>query len=462
MDMGISLDGLSSGLDTTSLITQLMTVAAQPQTLLKAQRASTTTELTAFQGLNIRMATLADAASAAAKTDSFDLYSATSSSAPALSVMVATGASAGELQVVVSALARSQIGVSAAMASWPSPSTITIVGHSGTAVEITPASTSLDDVAKAINASSAGVIATRVASGVDGSGNALYRLQFSSKTTGAAASFSVYQGTAAEVTAGTASNALAAPGSAVIRIAQDATITLWKGTTAEQVVTSASNTFTDLLPGVSVTATAVSADPVTITVSRDDKKISSVASGLVDSLNSAFVLIAAQTAVSTSTDANGVTSTKAGVFAGDATVRDLRQKGLDAIGLPIDGHSPSEYGITVTRTGTVTFDADKFAAALASDPKTVIAAIQTIATRLAATATAASDKYDGTITNRITGDQTQLRSLGDQVSAWDTRLAIRKSTLQSTFSQMEVLLSNLKAQSAALSSQLSSLSTTTR
>jgi len=458
MDMGISLDGLSSGLDTTSLITQLMTVAAQPQTLLKAQAATTTAELTAFQGLNARLATLADAATAAAKTGGLDLYSATSS-APALSVALATGASAGELQVAVSALAQSQVGVSAAMSTWPTPSTITIVGHSGTPVEITPASASLDDVATAINASTAGVTATKVASGVDGSGTPLFRLQFSSKATGADASFRIYQGATADIS--DATDVLKAQGSAVIRTAQDASVTLWKGTPAEQVVTSASNTFPNLLSGVSVTATAVSADPVTITVSRDDKKISAVASGLVDSLNGAFVLIAAQTAVSTSTDANGVTTTKAGVFAGDATVRDLRQKGLDAIGAPIDGHSPSEYGITVTRTGSVTFDADKFAAALAADPKTVMAAVQTIAGRLATTATAASDKYTGTITDRITGDQTQLRSLGDQVSAWDTRLAIRKSTLQRTFSQMEVLLSNLKSQSAALSSQLSSLSSST-
>ncbi|HEY8913247.1 MAG TPA: hypothetical protein VIM54_08015, partial [Lacisediminihabitans sp.] len=71
------------------------------------------------------------------------------------------------------------------------------------------------------------------------------------------------------------------------------------------------------------------------------------------------------------------------------------------------------------------------------------------------------DKYDGTLTNRITGDQTQLRSLGDQISAWDTRLAIRKSTLEQTYSQMEVMLSNLKAQSSALSSQLASLSAST-
>ena len=459
MDMGISLDGLSSGLDTTSLITQLMSAEAAPQDLLKAQVATANTVISSLQGLNSRMATLADAATTAAKAGSLDLYSATSSTT-GLSVAVATGASAGELQVVVSALAQSQVGVSAAMSAWPSPSTITIVGHSGTPLEITPASNSLDDVASAINSSTAGIIATKVASGVDASGNSLYRLQFSSKTTGASSSFSVYQGTAADVTAGTATDVLAAPGSAMIKTAQDASVVLWQGTPAEQVITSASNTFTNLLPGVTVTASAVSTTPVTVTVARDDAKVTAVAKGLVDSISSAFVLIAAQTAVSTTTDASGKSSTSAGVFAGDGDIRDIRQKTLDAATSPIGGHSPGEYGFVLSSTGTVSFDSDKFAAALAADPTTVMAAVQTIATRLAATATAASDKYTGTLTNKITGDQTQVKSLGDQVSAWDIRLASRKSTLQRTYSAMEVLLSNMKAQSSALSSQLSSLSTT--
>ena len=458
MDMGISLDGLSSGLDTTSLITQLMSAEAAPQNLLKTQVTTSNTMISALQGLNTRMATLADSATTTAKVGSLDLYSATSSST-ALTVAVATGASAGELQVVVSALAQSQVGVSAAMAAWPTPSTITIVGHSGRPLEITPVSNSLDDVASAISSSTAGVTATKVASGVDGSGNKLYRLQFSSKTSGADSSFRIYQGAAADRS--DANDVLMASGSAMIKTAQNASAILWKGTSAEQVITSATNTFTDLLPGVSVTATAAFTDPVTIAVRRDDTKISAVAKGLVDSISSAFVLIAAQTAVSTTTDASGKSTTSAGVFAGDSNIRDIRQKTLDAASAPINGHSPSEYGIVLTRTGTITFDPDKFATALATDPTTVMAAVQTIASRIATVATAASDKYDGTLTNQITGDQSQVKSLGDQISAWDVRLASRKSTLQRTYSAMEVLLSNMKAQSAALSSQLSAFSTST-
>ena len=458
MDMAISLDGLSSGLDTTSLITQLMAAESAPQDQLKAQVVTTNTVVSALQGLNSRLATLADAAATAAKAGSLDLYSASSSSTAA-SASVATGAAAGTLQVVVSALATPQVGVSAAMTTWPAPPTITIVGHSGSPLEITPASNSLDDIAAAINGSAAGVTATKVASGSDGSGNRLYRLQFSSTATGANASFTIYQGSAADVAGGTATNVLTAPGSAVITTAQDASVTLWKGTSAEQVITSSTNRFTDLLPGVTVTASAVSADPVTITVARDDARISAVAGGLVSSLSSAFVLIAAQTAVSTTTDSTGRPVTTAGVFAGDSNIRGIRQNAVDAATLPVNGHSPSEYGIVLSRTGTISFDAGKFAAALAADPKATMAAVQTIASRVAVAATAASDKNTGTLTNMITGDQSQMKSLGDQIAAWDVRLASRKITLQRTYSAMEVLLSNMKAQSAALTSQLSGLTT---
>lgn len=458
--MGISLDGLASGLDTTTLITSLMTAEAQPQTLLKAQSATVSSEITALQGLNSRVSALAELATATAKSGALDVYSATSTST-ALSATVATGASAGELQVVVSALAQNQIGVSAAMAAWPSPATITIVGHSGSSVSITPASGSLDDVVSAINASTAGVTATKVASGTDGSGNALYRLQFSSTASGADAAFTVYQGSAADVAAGTAPDVLAAPGSAVIKSAQDATITLWAGTSAQQQITSATNTFANLLPGVSVSVTATSATPVTISVGRDVAAVSTKASALVDSLNLVFSVITNQSSVGTATNADGTTTVTSGIFAGDSTVRDINDKIHTAAMSPIDGHSPSEYGISITSSGTITFDKDKFAAALAADPTRVNTALATIASRVAAVATAASDKYTGTITNKITGDQSQVTRISDQVASWDIRLASRKATLERTYSAMEVMLSNLKAQQASLTAQLASLTTST-
>lgn len=459
--MGISLDGLASGLDTTTLISSLMQVEAQPQTLLKAQVTSATTEITALQALNTKVAALAGLATSTAAAGALDVYAATSSST-AITATTSAGATGGELQVIVTALAQNQVGVSAAMATWPSPPTMTIVGHGGTTVEITPASSSLDDVVRAVNASSAGVTATKVASGTDPvTGAPLYRLQFSGQATGAAAVFTVYQGTAADVAAGTATDLLATPGSAIVKTAQDAALTLWAGTSAEQTISSASNTFSNLLPGVTLTATAASATPVTVTIARDSAKVTSMAAALVDSLNAVFSSIAAQSAVSTTTAADGSTSVKAGVFSGDSTVRDVNSGIITAATMPVGGHSPSEYGISVTSTGTITFDSAKFAAALAADPDTVNAAVKEIASRVATAATTASDKYSGSVTNRINGDQSQVTALGKQVSDWDLRLASRKATLERTYSALEVTLSNLKAQQANLASQLASLSTST-
>lgn len=453
-----AIDGLVSGLDTTSLINSLMQVEAVPQTLLKAKVSSSQNLISALQGLNTQIAGLADLAGKAAKPAALDLYSATSTS-PTVTTAVSANASAGQLDVVVTDLARSQVGVSAAMTAWPAdPAVLTIVSG-GVTTEISASSTSLDAVATAINAAKTGVTATKVASGVDAGGVAQYRLQFTGNDSGAAKAFTVYQGTAAEVTANTAPDLLAAAGAAVIRTAQDASVTLWAGSTAAQTITSATNTFANLLPGVAITVSAVSVDPVTIKVARDDAQIGSLASGLVSSLNGVFALISTKSAVVNSTNASGAAVLSAGIFTSDSTVRDVKQRILTAASAPINGHSPSEYGISITRSGTMEFDAAKFAAALAKDPVTVKAAVQEIATRVAAAASSASDKYDGQITAKITGQQSTVKNLGDRIADWDRSLATRRATLQSTYTALETQLSALKAQSSWLSAQVAGLPT---
>lgn len=456
--MATAIDGLVSGLDTTSLINSLMQVEAVPQTQLKAKVSSAQNLISALQGLNSQIAGLADLAAKAAKPAALDLFTATSSSTT-VTTAVSANASAGQLDVVVGALARSQIGVSAAMTVWPTAPAVLTVVSGGVTTEIAAASTSLDDIATAINAAGAGVTATKVASGVDAGGVAQYRLQLTGNDSGAAKAFTVYQGTATEVAANTAPDLLAAAGAAVIRTAQDASVTLWAGTAAAQTITSATNTFSNLLPGVAMTVSAVSVDPVTVKVARDDAQIGSVASGLVSSLNGVFALISTKSAVVNSTNASGAPVLSAGIFAGDSTVRDVKQRILTAASAPINGHSPSEYGISITKSGTMEFDAVKFAAALAKDPDTVKAAVQEIATRVAAAASTASDKYDGQITAKITGQQSTVKNLGDRIEDWDRSLATRRATLQSTYTALETQLSALKAQSSWLTAQVAGLPT---
>jgi flagellar hook-associated protein 2 len=454
--MALGLDGLASGLPTTELIASLMALEAIPQTLLKNKATVATTSATALQGLNAQISALATLAGTASKAGALDFYSATSSSSKVVAT-AGSGAENGSIDIVVSKLAQSQAGVSAAMKQWATPAVLTIVAADGTAKEITAASSSLDDVVKAVNAAGTGVTATKVASGVDADGVAQYRVQFSGKESGASNGFTVYAGSQADVTAGTAANVLTQPGAATIRTAQDASLTLWAGTSAEQVLTSKTNTFADLLPGVSVTVSGVSTDPVSVAVSRDTSRVSASASSLIGAVNGALAYISTRTVSTASTDADGKPILSGGVFTGDSLTRGVTQKLLDAASAPVDGRSPSEYGISITKTGTMEFNAEKFAAAFAADPTKTQAAVTEIASRVAAAATAASDKSTGTITQKITGTQSTLTSLNEQVARWDDRLATRKTNLERMYSAFEVRMSNLTAQQTWLTGQVDAL-----
>ena len=452
--MSLAVDGLISGLDTTSLINSLMTLEAGPQTLLKAKVTASNTLVTALQGLNSSIASLATLANKSVTADSLNLYTAKSSS-PTVTTSASTSATSGSLDLVVTQLAQAQSGVTAAMTE-ASTTEYTLVASDGTETSITAASTSLDDVVSAINTADAGITATKIASGsVDGVTQ--YRLQLVADETGLDGAFALHAGTSAMVADGSSTNLLTAPNAAVIRTAQDASVTLWQGTAAEQAITSSTNTFADLLPGVAVTVSAVSTDPVTVSVSRDDAAVSAIAKSLVDSLNSIFALISTKSAVVNSTDSTGKAVVSGGVFSGDSTVRDVKQLILNAASYPVDGHSPSEIGVSITKTGTLEFNADKFAAAMKSDPEFVKSVLSEISSRVATAATSASDKYDGMITGKITGQESLVKSLGTQIDSWDLRLTSRRATLERTYASLEVQLSNMNAQSAWLTAQVDGL-----
>ena len=452
------IDGLVSGLDTTTLINGLMAAEAVPQTILKNKATANQALVTALQGLNTKVAELATLAATTAGTDSLASFTATSSSKAVTATTTAT-ALPGSIDFRVGATAQAASGVTAAMTAWPSsPATLTFTSAAGKAVEVTSASSSLDDLVRAVNSSEAGVKAVKVASGKDASGAPAYRLQLTSATTGSAGAFTVHQGTAAEVAAGTAPDLLAAPGAAVVAAARDASVTLWAGTAAEQVVTSSTNTFSDLLPGVSVTVTAASADPVTLTVARDGAASSKVASDLVSGLNGILTLIASKTSTTTSTNASGATTVTSGTFTGSSTTRDVVQKLTTAMSAPVGGASPSSIGISITKTGSFEFDEAKFSAALAADPAKVQATLSELSGRVAAAATSSSDKRDGSLTKIITGQQSVVKDLTDQIANWDDRLASRRTQLQKTYTALEVALSSLTAQQSWLTSQISSLS----
>lgn len=470
--MTSAIDGLISGLDTTALITSLMQVEAAPQTLLQTKRDTTTKVVTALQALNTKVAALAESATKAATGTSWSASTATSSSTAAAATTDDT-ATPGSISFTVDAVARPQVSLSRVTADDSTlvpalPPALTVKKADGTYVSIEPTSGSLADIASAINkAADAGIRATvvRVSTGT----TAEYRIQLTGTITGVDNGFSVYAGTQAQVEAAEA----AADGSLaamqidgnVAQAASDATITLWKGSAGlETTFTQASNTFSDLMTGVDVTVSAVTAadeDPVEITVAQDVEAVTSLARNLVDGVGLVLSEITSRTASTTTTSSDGRTVVTGGLLSGESSVRTLRERLMAAASAPVDGFSPAEVGIVIGRDGTFTFDEEVFAAALTENPTKVQNIVAGLAQNVSDVAESASDPTTGTLTLQITGKQSLVADYGKQIDSWDIRLELRRAALEKTYAALEVSLSNLNSQSSWLTSQLEALTTST-
>ncbi len=455
--MATSIDGLVSGLDTTALIDSLITLQAGTQSLLKSKQSTASSLSTALQSLNTKVASLAEHATKAAKPQSWQAVTA-SSSATGVTVSATDGAQPGTLNLRVGAVAASQSSLLTlpAAADYGTGTPTFTLTRNGETTSVTAASTSVADIVDAFNTSGSGVRATAIkVPELDGDGNptggTTYRVQLTGTETGAANAFTVTR----SATDGTAPVALEQ-----IRGASDASITLFAGTPAQQTLTSASNTFTGLMSGIDVTVSAVTAadaPDVTLTATSDKAALRALASGLVSNLGAILGDITSRTASTTTTASDGGSVVKGGLFSGNSTIRTLQQNLLAQASAPVDGVSPSDVGIVLGRDGTFTFDAEKFDAALAADPAKVQKIVSTVAERLAGTATAASAPATGSLTLTIESQQELVKDLGQRIADWDDRLAARRESLVRVYAALETSLSSLQSQSSYLSSQIAAL-----
>jgi flagellar hook-associated protein 2 len=120
-----SVDGLISGLDTTTIITQLMALERQPQNRLKTQKTSVSNEIAIYQALNSKFSTLASAAQDLARPAGWRAMKATSSSAGVTATASST-ASSGTLSFTVQALSRA--GAVASTGTVPSTAAVVADG----------------------------------------------------------------------------------------------------------------------------------------------------------------------------------------------------------------------------------------------------------------------------------------------------------------------------------------------
>ncbi len=441
-----SVGGLATGLDVDSIVKQLVQVESRPKLLLQARRDGFEKSAAALADIRAKIVSLRLKAADLASPAGWERLAATSSNPDAASVTATSGAVTGAITFRINQLATSRtiasdttFGLDTVIVPEVGGSRTISVTAGGQTRSIDVGAGTLGAVVNAINESGSGVTATavRVADGQ-------YRLQIMGPE-------------------GAAGNDLAVDPAQfsglggwldVVPTGQDAELQVGSGAGA-YTITSATNTFTEVLPGVTITARQAGQE-VTVRSSRDGSALADKVEDLVKALNEALTEIAEKTKVTTT----GTTSSRS-PLTGDSRVRQTQQALLDAVvGSAASGGGL--VGVTITREGRVSFDRAKFLAAYTDDPVAARAAFVDgttpgVAARVRDAAQQATDPTSGLLTVARDGISATIRDMDARLAGWEQRLAQRERMLRRQFSALESAIGGLRNQSNWLAGQLAGM-----
>jgi flagellar hook-associated protein 2 len=453
-----------SVIDVNSLVSQLVaaTRAGQDATISK-QTQAVTTQISALGTLKGALSTFQDALSTIDTVSAFNAATSTSSDPTVFTANASADAQPGSYSVSVSQLASAQQLVSTGFAGGGSATVGTgtlQVSLGGTSFNINVDSTNntVAKLASAINSApgNPGVIAT-VITGTDGA-----HLVLQSAQTGAANTIELTEtdgGTSLSgVTYDPTSNAA---NYTQIAQAQDAQFSV-SGISH----TSASNTVSDALNGITLTLTGVSKASTTtpttlassqLTVAADTDSITTNVSAFVDAYNTMVKAIQPLGSYDQTTQT-------AGPMLGDATLQgvqnDIRSSLYSLVNTGSSTYnSLASVGITTNKDGTLSFNKTNFQTALASAPTAVsqlFAGTKGVASSLESRINTELGAA-GAITNRSSTLIKQENALTDQTTKLNDQMTALTASLTQQYSHLNTLLSSLQSMSAYLSQQFSAL-----
>lgn len=462
-----SIGGLASGLDTNTIIGQLMSIEQAPMLRMKQQQGVERARQQALKDVQTRLQSLQTTAKGLRDSATWsETQTVTSSDSTKVSVTKTGGPPAGSWNLQITNLARAE--------QWATDGTKSAAGVTGTMrvtvngsfIDVPVASgDSLDTIAKAINGATGTPVQASVVNG---------KLLVSGRTTGAAntIAFSTQSG----------ANVAADLGLAKTVGAGDASYTL-DGVAK----TSSTNTIDDAVPGLRLTlGGATNGSTVSVTVGDlrpDNAAIKGKIQAFVDQYNSTLDFVRSKLDEATVRNPKTQSDREKGVLRGDSQLTGLLSSMRSALadtvaGLPTTMRQAAQAGLSTgatTGTGTInqdavagklTLDGAKLDAALANDFASVKSLFTTTASdyssqglgvRLDTVLTTQLSTTTGILTGRISSEDTMIKRFDDDQAALQIRLDLRESALRSQFTAMETALSHSQQQGNWLAGQLAGL-----
>lgn len=371
--MALSSQGIGSGLDVNSIVTQLVAIEKQPLQQLQTKAATLQTQVSLYGTVKSQASALGDAAATLATSSSWNIQKASSANSAAVGVTLGATSTATSFSVQVQKLASTQTAASAGvtagdpvgsggtlsiqLGTWAgTPDALGFTAGASASVDVSiGASDTTATIAEKINAANAGVTATVLRDGAN------ERLVIRSSTYGEASGFSVTAtgdaGLAQFEVKGTidSTNSTPATGMFMSQVAQDAQVKI-NGVS----VSSASNKMTDVVPGVTLQLSQVTTEAVEISIENDLTAIQKNIQSFVDAYNAMSQTLAAATKY------DGASKT-GGPLQGDSTTLGLQSTLRSILGSSSVGSTfsrLSDIGLERQTDGTLKVNATKLTTAL--------------------------------------------------------------------------------------------------
>jgi len=446
MSSPITLSGFNN-IDFGTILNLVMQQASQPLQTMQTQQSTLSTTNSTYSLLASKLGSLETAAADLSTTSGVTQYGATVNDPTALGVSTTSSAVTGTYNVVVTSLAQSQVTASTSTAPDASTTAVATGGTltiGGVAVTVA-ASLTLQGLADQINGTTGITASAAVVQSAPGA----YRLVLTSTNTGAANAFTVTNALTGGTGVTFGGNTLAAADAAL--------------TVNGLAIASASNTLTSAIPGA--TLSLLRADPtktVTVSVSPDDSALVGKAQTLVSAYNNLTKFIQSQN----TSAAQG----QQGTLAHEAILRQardtLRSVFNGTYGTGTFTHL-AEVGFGFDRAGSLTLDKTALTTALTQSRSSVVTLFAGNATTAAgftngAFGTMQSGIHDFTQAGGFVSSaqillQAQSTRLSGLINTMQDRLAVQRATLQREYTAADLAMTQLKSQSAGLSSLSSKL-----
>ena len=441
-------------IDVPGLVSQLMAVERKPIDTLTAKVTTYESKISSFGTLKGLVSTLQSALKTLAS--SFQGYGTTVSDTSKFSATADSTAVAGTYSLAISKLAQAQNLVAVGQASDTSAisstsSTVSFTINGTTTDVAIAAGATLQDIRTAINNANLGVSATIVN---DGSATP-YRLALTASETGlskAISSITIQAGGDASVNSLLAYNPTTNPPAATTLIqtvpAQNASFTV-NGIA----VTSASNSVTNAIQGVTLTLKAETTASVVLTVTRDTESVTTAASKFVEAYNALVSQLKSRSAYGTS-------AATSPVLAGDGTVRLMLQQLSGILSTATSGGTLSylaQAGISLQADSTLTLDSSALSKAMANDFADVtnlFTSATGFATRFSAWTTSVL-QTGGLIDKRTEALTTTIDNYQEQIAKLEARMKVLQAQYTTTYTRLNMALSSMGATSSFLTSQYS-------